>query len=139
VELLERVHGGLRSTRGAAAAVAVVDRAARSVRFAGLGNIAASVLAGGESRSMVSLGGIVGHEARRIQPFEYPFPAGALLVLHSDGLGSRWTLDRYPGLTTRDPLVVAGVLFRDFVRGTDDATVVAVRDEPAARLLGDAR
>ncbi len=139
VELLERVHGGLRSTRGAAAAVAVVDRAARSVRFAGVGNIAASVLAGGESRSMVSLGGIVGHEARRIQPFEYPFPAGALLVLHSDGLGSRWTLDRYPGLTTRDPLVVAGVLFRDFVRGTDDATVVAVRDEPAARLLGDAR
>ncbi|HEV2733866.1 MAG TPA: ATP-binding SpoIIE family protein phosphatase, partial [Longimicrobiaceae bacterium] len=53
VELLERVHGGLRSTRGAAAAVAVVDRAARSVRFAGVGNIAASVLAGGESRSMV--------------------------------------------------------------------------------------
>ncbi len=139
VELLERVHGGLRSTRGAAAAVAVVDRAARSVRFAGVGNIAASVLAGGESRSMVSLGGIVGHEARRIQPFDYPFPAGALLVLHSDGLGSRWTLDRYPGLTTRDPLVVAGVLFRDFVRGTDDATVVAVRDEPAARSLGGAQ
>jgi anti-sigma regulatory factor (Ser/Thr protein kinase) len=139
VELLERVHGGLRGTRGAAAAVAVVDRAARSVRFAGVGNIAASVLAGGESRSMVSLGGIVGHEARRIQPFDYPFPAGALLVLHSDGLGSRWTLDRYPGLATRDPLVVAGVLFRDFVRGTDDATVVAVRDEPAVRSLWGAQ
>ncbi len=135
VELLERVHAGLRSTRGAAAAVAVVDRAARSVRFAGVGNIAATVLAGGESRSMVSLGGIVGHEARRIQAFDYPFPAGALLVLHSDGLGSRWTLDRYPGLAARDPLVVAGVLFRDFARGSDDATVVAVRDTPAAQSL----
>lgn len=139
VELLERVHGALRSTRGAAAAVAVVDREARTLRFAGVGNIAASVLAGGESRSMVSLGGIVGHEARRIQAFDYAFPAGALLVLHSDGLGSRWTLDRYPGLAARDPLVVAGVLFRDFVRGSDDATVVAVRDTPAAPSLAGSR
>jgi anti-sigma regulatory factor (Ser/Thr protein kinase) len=135
VELLERLHGALRSTRGAAASVAVVDRAARSVRYAGVGNIAATILSGGESRSMVSLGGIVGHEARRIQAFEYAFPPGALLVLHSDGLGSRWTLDRYPGLAARDPLVVAGVLFRDFARGSDDATVVAVRDQPASRSL----
>lgn len=134
VELLERVHAGLRSTRGAAAAVAVVDRAERSLRYAGVGNIAATVLSGGESRSMVSLGGIVGHEARRIQAFDYAFPAGALLVMHSDGLGSRWTLDRYPGLAARDPLVVAGVLFRDVARGTDDATVVAVRDAPASQL-----
>lgn len=138
VGLLERVHGALRGTRGAAAAVAVVDRAARAVHFSGVGNVASTVLSGGESRSMVSLGGIVGHETRRIQAFAYPFPPGALLVLHSDGLGSRWTLDRYPGLAARDPLVVAGVLFRDFVRGSDDVTVVAVRDEPASRTLAGA-
>lgn len=131
-EVLQRLHGALRGTRGAAAAVAAVDSAAGTVRFAGVGNIAASVLSGGESRSMVSLNGIVGHETRRIQAFEYPFPPEALLVLHSDGLVSRWSLDRYPGLGTRDPLLIAGVLLRDFSRGSDDTTVVVLRGATSA-------
>lgn len=126
-EVMERLHGALRGTRGAAAAVAAVDPVAGTVRFSGVGNIGASVLSGGESRSMVSLNGIVGHEARKIREFEYPFPAGSLLVLHSDGLGTRWSLDRYPGLGARDPLLIAGVLLRDFTRGNDDTTVVVLR------------
>ena len=41
-------------------------------------------------------------------------PAGALLVMHSDGRQRGWALDRYPGLVRRDPLLIAGVLYRDF-------------------------
>ena len=55
------------------------------------------------------------------------FRAGALTVLHSDGLKSRWSLDGYPGLLQRDPTVIAGVLLRDFERGRDDATAVVAR------------
>ena len=36
-----------------------------------------------------------------IQEFRYPWPPAATLVLHSDGLISHWTLDRYPGLARR--------------------------------------
>ena len=50
------------------------------------------------------------------------------LVMHSDGVSARWSLERYPGLAVRDPSLVAGVLYRDFCRGSDDATVVAVRE-----------
>jgi hypothetical protein len=80
--------------------------------------------------------GIAGHEARRIHEFSYPFPDDGLLVLHSDGLKSQWSLDGYPGLAERDPALIAGILFRDFNRGRDDVTVVVARvsrGEHAAR------
>jgi hypothetical protein len=76
----------------------------------------------------VSHSGIVGHSAaRRFQQFDVPCPPGALLVLHSDGLGSRWDLARYPGLPLRHPGLIAAVLYRDFARGRDDVTVFVAR------------
>jgi anti-sigma regulatory factor (Ser/Thr protein kinase) len=127
VEILQALHRALHATRGAAVAVAEVDVGGESIRYAGVGNIAGLVLAGGTSRSMVSHNGTVGHQALRFQEFTYPFPKGALLVMHSDGLASRWGLEAYPGLAVRDPALVAGVLYRDFQRGRDDVTVLAAR------------
>jgi len=129
-EILERIHTSLRGTRGAAAAVAELDRERRLVRFAGIGNIAGTILVDGTSRSMVSHHGVLGHEVRKIHEFTYPWPEGALVVLNSDGLTSRWDVCRYPGLARRHPTLTAGVLYRDFRRGRDDATVVVVRETP---------
>jgi anti-sigma regulatory factor (Ser/Thr protein kinase) len=125
--IVAQVHAALRSTRGAALAVAELSSEGASVRYAGLGNIAASIVSPRESKSLVSHNGIAGHEMRKIQEFSYDWPADALLVLHSDGVSGRWDLNRYPGLALRDPSVVAGVLYRDFSRGRDDALVVVVR------------
>jgi len=55
----------------------------------------------------------------------------AVLVLHSDGLSSRWNIDHYPGLVSRHPTVIAGVLYRDHDRGYDDVTVLAVKQVSA--------
>jgi anti-sigma regulatory factor (Ser/Thr protein kinase) len=126
-EILERIHAGIRSTRGAAGAVIEVDLARTLARFAGVGNIATSIVNGGVVRHLVSHSGTLGHEVRRIAEFTYPFPQGALLILHSDGLQQRWSLDAYPGLTARHPAVIAGTLYRDFRRERDDVTVVAAR------------
>jgi hypothetical protein len=48
--------------------------------------------------------------------------------MHSDGLSGRWSLDDWPGLRQRHPVVIATVLYRDFSRSTDDATVVVARE-----------
>jgi hypothetical protein len=125
--IVAQVHAGLRSTRGAAMAVTELNAAESSVRFAGLGNISASVVSGLGSKSLVSHNGIAGHEMRKIQEFSYDWPADALLIMHSDGVSARWDLSKYPGLASRDPSVVAGVIYRDFSRGRDDALVVVVR------------
>jgi anti-sigma regulatory factor (Ser/Thr protein kinase) len=127
-ELVGLMHAALRATRGAALAVADVDRGRGIVQYAGVGNVSAAILAGDESRSMVSMHGTVGHDLRKIQQFQYPWPAGALLVMNSDGLVSSWSLDRYPGLVSRAPSLIAAILYRDFHRGRDDTTVVVLRD-----------
>lgn len=125
-EILNKVHGALRPTRGAAVAVAELDATAREIRFAGIGNIAGTVVrSSGETTHMVSMNGTAGHAVRKVQEFTYPWPAGSLAVLHSDGLTSQWRLG--PGLFPRSPSLIAGVLYRDFQRGRDDLTVWAGR------------
>ncbi len=126
-DILAEIHGALRSTRGAAVAVAALDPELKEIRYAGVGNIAASIVSAIETRSMVSHNGTVGHEVRKVQEFRYDWPAGALVIMQSDGLQTHWRLDRYPGLVTRDPALIAAVLYRDFNRGRDDVTVLAVK------------
>jgi anti-sigma regulatory factor (Ser/Thr protein kinase) len=132
-EILQDIDAALRSTRGAAVLVAEIDLVDRQICCAGVGNISGSIVAAGASRSLVSHNGTVGHAVRKVQEFLYPFPPGALIVLHSDGLATSWRLEQYPGLATRAPALIAGVLYRDFKRGHDDVTVVAARDGTEAQ------
>jgi anti-sigma regulatory factor (Ser/Thr protein kinase) len=121
------LHEALRATRGAAIAVADVDTTRRVVRFAGLGNITASVYGPGPTRHLVSHYGTAGHNASKIAEYSYPWPEHAVLVMHSDGVASLRDLEPYPGLLQRDPSLVAGVLYRDFARRRDDASIVVIR------------
>jgi anti-sigma regulatory factor (Ser/Thr protein kinase) len=123
-QMLDRLHRGLRPTRGAAGAIAHVDPQRELVTYAGVGNISGFILGGERPRAMVSHNGILGHEARRIQEFRYPWPPDSTLVLHSDGLTTHWSLDGYPGVIRRHPGLIAGLLYRDFRRAHDDVTVV---------------
>lgn len=123
--IMEEVHAGLRSTRGAA--VAILQTQGRTVTYCGLGNIAGVIYSGTANVHMVSHSGTAGVEARKIAPFTYTWTPGATLILHSDGLQSQWGLERYPGLTRHDPAILAAVLYRDYNRGRDDTTVMALR------------
>lgn len=126
--ILRRAHAALHSTRGAALAIAELDPVAGTIRFAGVGNVAAAaVMASGDRRSMISLNGIVGHEMRRVQEVTYPWPDDGLVLVHTDGLGTHWKLARYPGLHRKHPSLVAGILYRDHWRQRDDVTVVVAR------------
>ncbi len=127
-EMVAAIHQALRSTRGAALAIAEVNFEHQSVRFAGVGNIAGSVIWSDGSYNMVSYNGTVGHEVRKIQEFTYQWHPGAILLLHSDGLGTQWRLERYPGLMYKHPSLIAGVLYRDFKRVRDDVTVLVARE-----------
>jgi anti-sigma regulatory factor (Ser/Thr protein kinase) len=136
-ELLRDVHAALRSTRGAAVAIARLDPARREITYAGVGNIAGTVVSGHETRSMVSHNGTVGHELRKVQEFVYPWPEHALVLMHSDGLQTHWRLDRYSGVIARHPAIVAGLLYRDFNRGRDDVTVLGIREAAGTPARGD--
>ena len=125
--ILNDTHAGLRKTRGAAEAVAKIELEQKRLSFAGVGNISASIVSPGSSRSMASHNGTLGMSMERVQEFTSPWNHDSVLVMHTDGLASRWDLERYPGLWTKAPSLIAAVLHRDFCRQRDDVTVLVAR------------
>ena len=123
--LLERVHRRMSGTRGGA--VGIVQVSGQLARFAGLGNVAASIVSGGKRKSMVSIPGIAGHQARTIRQFEYEAPPGSAVVLHSDGISNRWEAATLPGVEARDPLLIAAILLAEAGVHRDDAGVLVLK------------
>jgi len=126
-DVMQRLHTALRPTRGAAASIAGLPTEGGIVAFIGLGNVAGAVVTATECKRMVSHNGTLGHALKTVKPFTYPTQGETLVVLASDGLGTSWSLDTYPGLRLRHPSLIAGVLYRDFSRRRDDVTVLVAR------------
>ncbi|MGK5680280.1 ATP-binding SpoIIE family protein phosphatase [Actinoplanes sp. URMC 104] len=126
--VLEVLHRKISHTRGAAVAVAELDAGAGLIRYAGLGNIAGTVVSPlGARRGMVSLPGIAGHQRRQIKEFDYPLARDAIVLMHSDGVVDRWNVMDYPGLLMHSPLVIAATVLRDAGVRRDDAGVLVAR------------
>jgi anti-sigma regulatory factor (Ser/Thr protein kinase) len=125
--ILREIHGALAKTRGAAVSIAEILGKEQVLNYAGAGNIVGAIHSGGKTRNMVSMNGTVGHSVAKLQQFSYPWEKNSILIMHSDGLTTRWNVEQYSGLASRHPALMAGILFRDFHRGRDDATVLVTR------------
>ncbi len=139
--ILKRMDTPMRATRGAA--VMLLSVADTKVVCCGVGNISAVLCArNGTTRSLVSHNGTVGHRMARVQEFEYPAEPGSLLVAHSDGISTRWKLANHIGIFDHAQGTIAGVIYREAVRGRDDATVLVARlgaTQPAGAKPQDAQ
>jgi anti-sigma regulatory factor (Ser/Thr protein kinase) len=134
-ETVSLLHDALRATRGAAVAVAEIRRTAdgASVELCAVGNTVTAVLGPAGARSLPSMNGTAGLSLRALQSFTQPLRSDDLLVMHTDGLTTRWRLDSYPRVREHDPAVVSALLHRDASRGRDDATVLTLRLRAPAR------
>jgi anti-sigma regulatory factor (Ser/Thr protein kinase) len=125
--ILERMHAAMRSTRGAAAAIAKVDAAHQRLYFGGIGNISGALVNEGRSQSMVSHNGTLGHQMRKVQQFEYAYVPGDLLMMQSDGLSTHSKKGLPSSLLLQPPMVIAPLIFAEQLRGRDDATLLVNR------------
>jgi anti-sigma regulatory factor (Ser/Thr protein kinase) len=137
-ELLEVLHGTLRATRGAAVAVAQLDVAAGRLEFSGIGNVGARFRRGDSWQHLLSHPGIVGaHRPAHIPHQRLAWSPDCLLVLHSDGLPSRWSLRPDVSTTALDPGVTAALIVRDASSSArpvrDDTTVTVLSPRPSDR------
>ena len=130
---LERFDSATRGTRGVALSYVCIKPAERTLSFSGVGNVDGRVLGQGAAQAthLVPQNGIVGHTMPTLRGSTVPWPAGARLVLHSDGVSARWRPEAYPGLMDMHPALMAGVIFRDFARERDDATILVLADAAA--------
>ena len=131
-EQLTAIHQAMMGSRGGAVAIARHDAQAHLLHFAGVGNISASLEQAERSRGIPSHPGIVGVQYRALRVLDFPQTQGQLLIMHSDGLQTRWRLRDYPGLWRRHPALIAALLYRDFNRGRDDVCVLVAALETRA-------
>lgn len=122
--VVQRMDAALHSTRGAAAGTMCVDRGANTITFAGVGNVAAWVDDGDRRRALASTPGIVGAKVKKVHTVQMALDRNSTIVMHSDGLSSKWDLGQYPGLRGREPALIAATLLRDAGIRHDDASVV---------------
>jgi anti-sigma regulatory factor (Ser/Thr protein kinase) len=126
--ILQDCHDALRKTRGAAAAIAAISPEKKLVFFAGVGNISGTLINANSRRGLASHNGTLGHELRKIQEFSFPWESQSVLIMHSDGLGTKWDLNQYPGIVSKPASMIAAVLYRDFERQRDDVTVLVAKN-----------
>jgi anti-sigma regulatory factor (Ser/Thr protein kinase) len=127
--IIQTLDQRLRGTRGVVALLVDINWSSREVRHAGLGNISGKLLPNDQkSVGLISLPGTIGQGPQKAREFSHHLPDDGLVVLHSDGLSSHWDLDDYPGLSQKDPSLIAGVLYRDFRHQNDDVVVLVGRE-----------
>ena len=132
---LRQIHEAIRRTRGAVGTIAHINAARKKLVFCGIGNIAGRIftidsafISNTSSRNIISYNGILGHNIpATFSSQQVDWSNSSLLILHSDGIKSRWDLSKYPNLHRHDTSVIAAVLYRDFSRQTDDTLVVVAR------------
>ncbi|NYI06937.1 SpoIIE family protein phosphatase [Allostreptomyces psammosilenae] len=129
--LLSALHQRLRHTRGAAAVIAHLDPARSVLRAAGIGNVVLAVQpAQGRPWRLVGRPGTLGRQIPAPTDQELRLNPGDRLIMHTDGLNTRWNLTDRPALLRTPPPVMATVLLRDHTRGRDDATVLVADCPP---------
>ena len=127
-EILRHIHQSVKKTRGLVAAVAHLDMASQKWALCGIGNISVCIYTGLTPKNYTSYNGTVGHNIPRtftdsVQELE----KYQTLIMHSDGIDTKWNLNGLPGIIKHDPNLVAAVLYKDNARHNDDMTVIAAK------------
>jgi negative regulator of sigma-B (phosphoserine phosphatase) len=118
-QLLAESHRELRRTRGAVASIARIDEGIGRVEVAGIGNVTTLVAAAGAPASHVPMpAGVLGGSYRAARPRAYDFGVGDLVVMHTDGVRSRFDLASLRGLS---PDRLARAVVGTFGKTSDDA------------------
>lgn len=134
-EILRRVQGGTVHTRGSVGFLSQIDACQGEVMYAGLGNIDARIVsATGTQRHLVSQQGTLGsriHMSKGVREASAEWSPGDSLCLASDGIDARWHPEDLPGLFSHHPSLICGVLWREFSRGSDDASIVVCKETVA--------
>ena len=123
-EIIRDIHSSVRKTRGLVATIATVDYKSAQWTICGVGNISTRIFNGVESKTYTPYNGIVGHNIpRTINNTIVPYEKHQTIVMHSDGVKNRWNLSDLQSIMKYEPEMIAAALYKDQMRGTDDATV----------------
>jgi anti-sigma regulatory factor (Ser/Thr protein kinase) len=96
--------------------------------FASIGNIEAHLFGGSQPMRFLIRRSVLGLHAPTPVVTEHPWGSRSMLVLHSDGMTTRWQWKDFRHLAEAPATVIARQLLRALARDNDDATVVVVKN-----------
>lgn len=127
-DLFAGVEAACQSTRGVVMALAQLDWSSRTAEVGAVGNIGIRFCHADTSERPISRRGVLGQGARKPRVETVDWQPRTVMVLHSDGIKSRWDcdeLDFEAGETASD---VASNLLGELAKPDDDATVLVARE-----------
>lgn len=133
-DALRYIHANIKRTRGAVGLMASISGSTNRISYCGVGNIAGklftrdSSMPGAAYKNIISYNGILGHNIpNTLSNQQLEWGRSNMLVLHSDGLKSRWDMSKLPSLNRHHATTIAAVLYKTNSRKTDDTLVVVCK------------
>lgn len=128
VEIIRYIHPEVRKTRGLVGTIIVFNLENKTFSVAGVGNISLKMEGPLQSKNQLSYNGIIGHNipntmndlVQKLTDYNH-------FTLCSDGIKSRWDLQKYPGINRTDLTIQAAAIYKEFSRRTDDMSVLIVK------------
>jgi hypothetical protein len=120
------LHEAAQGTRGAVAAIAWIDERTLEGSVAGVGNVSCRLF-GSLIRTVLFGEGVLGARMRSLTPTHFALQPGDVLVLFSDGVTDRFSVNEYPTLTLDPAPSIAFNIVRRFGKGHDDASCAVLR------------
>lgn len=127
-QIVSGLHSHLHGTRGVVAGLIRIDRLRHRLAFCGVGNIDARII-GEPPMHPTSLDGIIGLNVRKVKKFEYSYDSLKAVVLHSDGISSKFNTPDY-SMVCKQPQAVAEQILAECGKHHDDATILIGVEEP---------
>lgn len=128
VEILREMHRGVKKTRGLVGTIAILNHKEKNWKIAGIGNISTRLYQGLEFKNFMPHNGIIGlNIPNTMGTYEAEAENFQTLIMTSDGIRTKWDLSKYPSILKYDPAIIAGSIFKDQARKTDDMTVLVAK------------
>ena len=125
-EIIRDIHAKVKKSRGLVGTIAVVDFKSEVWNICGVGNISTRIYDGLENKTYTPYNGIIGHNIpRTLNTTTVPYKKHQIIVMHSDGLRTRWNLNEMTSILKQHSGVIASALYKENLRGTDDASILA--------------
>jgi anti-sigma regulatory factor (Ser/Thr protein kinase) len=116
------------ATRGVVMALARFDWGNSRLSFASVGNIAVRVFPRSDPFHFIVRRGVIGLSAPGAVVSEHPWQPDQMLVLHSDGISTRWDWQEFHDWEDKPAAAIAQELLQAKAKAEDDATVIVVRN-----------
>lgn len=128
IEILKGMNIAVKRSRGLVGTVASYSFKTKQWQVCGIGNIATRTQTGTTLKNHLSYNGIIGlniPNTMKEQTWEHE--RGQIIILCSDGIKTRFDLQKYPGIFRYDLSILAAAIFKDNARETDDMSVLVSR------------